>query len=174
MSKPIQQQKCTKCLTLKPLSDFYIRRKTKDGSVYKRRRECKTCEIQQAKLYAAQNGEKIKLRERKRMATPKGQFKKYQVAAKRFNKVFELTIEYFEKNSKSSCYYCGSLQSDALAMGVDRTNSKIGYVFDNCVPCCQKCNLAKFTYSPKEFIEHTRRIVKYQEGKNNGINTAIS
>ena len=35
--------------------------------------------------------------------------------------------------------------------GVDRIDSNQGYYWENCVPCCEKCNYAKHEMSVKEF-----------------------
>lgn len=156
-------KKCIYCKRTKPLPEFYERKETKTHKGY--RSTCKKCEIQQAKLYAEKNKDKIKKREHKRMTTPKGQFNKYRVSAKRFGKEFKLTIKFFEDNQGKVCFYCGQYKTDALSMGIDRIDSKIGYIPKNCVPCCKKCNLAKFTYSPQEFIEHINKIANYQRSK---------
>ena len=58
------------------------------------------------------------------------------------NKVrgFESSLERidFEVLLKTSCFYCGGIPS-----GLDRLDNKIGYHFDNCVPCCPVCNRIK-------------------------------
>ena len=82
------------------------------------------------------------------------------------------------------CHYCGSidirnvlnsptkrirrsftmsdedkLQYRLPVNGLDRVNSSIGYVFDNCVSCCGQCNIAKSDYTKEEFLAMARRIV---------------
>lgn len=155
---------CKNCKTFKSLSSFYLRKELRSQNIY--RSECKICEIQKAKLYIIKNPDRARITGRKRMATPKGQFNRYRDSARRFKKTFTLDLEYFEKNITLPCYYCGSKQTDAISMGIDRIDSKKGYSSENCVPCCKKCNLAKFTYSPKEFIGHIFKIANYQRGKN--------
>lgn len=53
---------------------------------------------------------------------------------------FESSVERidFEVLLKTSCFYCGGVPS-----GLDRLDNKIGYHFDNCVPCCPACNKIK-------------------------------
>jgi hypothetical protein len=53
-------------------------------------------------------------------------------------------------------------KSSFIANGIDRVNSNRGYVKNNCVPCCRPCNVAKLDRTQYEFIQHSRRIVNYQ------------
>jgi len=52
----------------------------------------------------------------------------------------------------SPCAYCGSM--DGKFNGIDRIDSKIGYVDYNCFPCCIKCNLAKSNYNMIEYLNN--------------------
>lgn len=73
---------------------------------------------------------------------------------------------------KSNCHYCGSKPSNIYNYvqkffkyefaynGVDRINSKLGYIYGNVLPCCKKCNLAKSDMEYNEFIEHIKLIYK--------------
>ncbi len=57
------------------------------------------------------------------------------------------------------CFYCGQSPDNDKSWGIDRLHNNIGYHYDNCVPCCRVCNLAKGTGSFEEFVEHTKKIV---------------
>ena len=59
---------------------------------------------------------------------------------------------------KKPCYYCGS---EIETVGIDRVDNKIGYEFDNCVPCCGLCNKMKNSYNSKKFVEHCKKISFY-------------
>jgi hypothetical protein len=71
---------------------------------------------------------------------------------------------------KSKCHYCGVLNSNKYIYkqpffthifyynGIDRINSKKGYIKGNVLPCCKKCNLAKSDMKYDEFIEHIKLI----------------
>ena len=82
-------------------------------------------------------------------------------AAKRGYK-FELTIEEFEKFTNEKCHYCGGYSSDYInnsrGNGIDRKNNNIGYIKENCVSCCYRCNFFKNKIGYKEFIEHINKI----------------
>ncbi len=73
---------------------------------------------------------------------------------------------------KRNCHYCGSKPSSVqnykqkyfsysfLYNGLDRIDSKKGYIKGNVLPCCRKCNLAKSDLTYQEFIEHISKIYK--------------
>jgi hypothetical protein len=62
-------------------------------------------------------------------------------AAKR-NKVWELSLELYEKLILNPCAYCfGPVHETCI--GLDRMDHRIGYVESNVVPCCKKCNFRK-------------------------------
>ena len=95
-------------------------------------------------------------------------FQWYKHFSQRRKKTFTLTIEEFLRITGSPCHYCGVRHSTAYPNynkkdgtpkyhgayqhnGIDRIDSAIGYVSDNCVPCCQQCNYAKNDSSVEEF-----------------------
>jgi len=76
--------------------------------------------------------------------------------------------EYLHKN----CYYCGKLPDNTFLcfrysekykqeikyQGIDRINSKKGYVKGNLRPCCIVCNHLKWDHSEDEFFESVKKI----------------
>lgn len=74
---------------------------------------------------------------------------------------------------KSNCHYCGTEPSNVMHYkqkyfsyyfyynGLDRVDSKKGYIIGNVVPCCKRCNLAKSDMGYQEFINHIDKIYKY-------------
>jgi hypothetical protein len=68
---------------------------------------------------------------------------------------FDLTVRQFASLIGRECVYCG-LKSNFN--GIDRVDSKIGYIIENCVPCCGTCNVMKMAQSVDEFIQRCRRI----------------
>lgn len=80
---------------------------------------------------------------------------------------FELTKERFRFLCSRPCRYCGispkSLRIGVIANGIDRVDSKFGYIEGNCVPCCKDCNLAKHDKSVPDFIIWLRRISAFQK-----------
>lgn len=66
---------------------------------------------------------------------------------------FDLSIEEFQEIINKNCYYCDSEPMQFLKKeqarhgivynGIDRKDNEIGYILENCVPCCKFCNFAK-------------------------------
>lgn len=90
------------------------------------------------------------------------------------NLEWKLTDSEFEKLIFSNCFYCGSkpkkYKSDNrfnktdnlfLRVGIDRKDSSKGYVFENCVPCCDICNRMKMQMSENTFLNRIEQIYNY-------------
>lgn len=101
---------------------------------------------------------------------------KYRVSAKKRSLDFFLSKEEFLDLTSSPCKYCGikPLQSvfnnktptPYVYNGVDRVDNKVGYIKENCVPCCYVCNLAKRSMSLAEFMAWIDRLVKFRTQQN--------
>ena len=77
-------------------------------------------------------------------------FKQYQKSAESRSLDFGIDFADFEMLIKSPCKYCGhSPESENSLNGVDRVDSKLGYIIDNVVSCCSTCNWAKQTTDVK-------------------------
>jgi len=98
----------------------------------------------------------------------------YASRAKRRGLCFELTRDVFLALTQRKCHYCHFLPSnkasgvvrktrktnakdDFTYNGIDRIDSKKGYITENCVPCCTKCNRAKYTMKYDEFLSFIER-----------------
>ena len=98
-------------------------------------------------------------------------------SAERRGLTFAITLEDFLRLSGSSCSYCGiewsvetcrtdkGMNGTYKRNGIDRQDSDIGYVLDNCVPCCWKCNRLKWEDSVEDLVAHAERIVAFQKFK---------
>ena len=71
---------------------------------------------------------------------------------------FELSIEQFEYVTKQNCYICGKENTEIHKNGIDRLDNDIGYILENCRPCCTECNFMKGIYSYDVFIEKLKLI----------------
>lgn len=68
-----------------------------------------------------------------------------------------------------NCFYCDKkpvLEDSGNGTlgeynGVDRVDNKIGYLEDNCVPCCRTCNYMKKNMDIASFIRKCTEIAKY-------------
>ena len=66
---------------------------------------------------------------------------------------FDLTIQQFLENTGKNCYICGKENIDIHKNGIDRMDSNIGYIIDNCMCCCGECNIMKKDYTYDELFE---------------------
>ena len=65
----------------------------------------------------------------------------FRHSAKKRGHVMDLSKEQIRQlYSYKKCYYCGE---ETSSRSIDRVNNSIGYVYDNCVMACLKCNLIK-------------------------------
>ena len=70
-----------------------------------------------------------------------------------------LSKEEFTNIQTQPCYLCGYKES---SVGIDRIDSKQGYIPDNVRPCCTICNKMKNDSSYEAFMGHIERIVAHQ------------
>lgn len=90
---------------------------------------------------------------------------------------FELTKDQFYDLTQQNCDYCGKppLQcrkarvkgklSSFIFNGIDRVDSSVGYIPDNCVPCCKVCNLMKMALGLEEFKAHIVKVYHHFASK---------
>lgn len=102
--------------------------------------------------------------------------RRYRSGAERRGYTFTLTREQCQGYFKSPCYYCGvdPKQSQVLMSyptytyyynGIDRLDNDLGYVEENCVPCCSFCNKAKSVHTLEEFENWIERLVQFNTVK---------
>lgn len=88
---------------------------------------------------------------------------RYRHSAKNKGLLFELTLDEFQKLTSSPCHYCGALPGRKITFnkkpyttytfnGIDRKDNTLGYVLDNCLPCCIDCNSCKGARAYTEFL----------------------
>lgn len=78
-------------------------------------------------------------------------YSRYKGRAVERGTLFELSKDEFRNLIVQSCYYCGKepslvakrSKSRFLYSGIDRVDSSRGYIVDNCVSCCIRCNRKK-------------------------------
>jgi hypothetical protein len=94
-------------------------------------------------------------------------YAKYKNNAKRKDNIFQLSLDQFVKIIHKPCAYCGGSANENgrkyghkvyYCNGIDRKDSKLGYIQENCVPCCSKCNYAKRDVPEQEFIDWVFRV----------------
>lgn len=95
----------------------------------------------------------------------------YRSGAKQRNIEWGLSEDEFKSFIKMDCYYCGekpsryqtvSYRDDyELVNGIDRIDSSKGYSVDNCVPCCNTCNLMKNILPKDIFLKKVYQIYNH-------------
>lgn len=93
-------------------------------------------------------------------------YKKIKAQSAKRGIQFELTIEQVCAIVRSPCNYCGIKYSSVTTQsnhrpykhnGIDRIDSSIGYLLNNCVAACRHCNFAKARMSVSQFKKWLRR-----------------
>ena len=86
----------------------------------------------------------------------------YRNNARRRGLEFNLSVSEFEHLTERECHYCGGFSSEwdtqSRGNGIDRKDSDRGYLEENCVPCCSKCNFVKNSMAYNDFINYIKRI----------------
>jgi len=101
----------------------------------------------------------------------------YKSNAKLHGREFSLTENEFRQIIEQPCFYCGKLpfrdrgdcgiRGHFRYNGIDRVDNSIGYISENCVPCCQHCNQSKLNYSLDEFRDWVKSVYKcFIQGEN--------
>ena len=163
-------KKCTKCKILKEESFFYKDSAKKDLLSS----ECKNCTDIRNNLYKINNKEKYSLQRKVYTKEHKEEkslydkqyrhkietrYKRCQFDSKRRNISFNLTFDQFVEITSNSCYYCKSFDERNFC-GIDRVDSNIGYVVQNCVACCKTCNYMKLELTVEQWMNHMKKVLE--------------
>lgn len=130
--------------------------------------------------FLAKKGNQWGLYENREIALLKVQYSHLKRRNKNMGFEDVIDFETFTSLSKGSCKYCGleyskeiedrlneSKKSKRLSdhilkcNGIDRVDSKKGYIKDNCVSCCKYCNVAKHTMTVDEFYKWIKKVYEY-------------
>lgn len=158
---------CNKCKKDKSNDDFY-------SYLYKGIKKldarCKDCKRIESRI----KYHKIPIEiNRKRWGnwrkTPTGLFHSYRKNARYGNVKFDLFQEIFQHCLEQPCYYCGSIPTKDKPHGLDKIDPKKGYVVDNIVVCCWKCNSMKGRLNINDFLSQCRIIDNFR-GKREDVN----
>lgn len=130
------------------------RNKIYTTTYYERNRE--KC-LKQAKAYQQAHKEKYRTSATNWRGSVAGRYSKCKRQASVRGLEFALSEIEFANLTSKKCSYC---EKDKLPNGIDRIDNNIGYVIDNCQPCCRMCNIMKSNYGHTQFLEHIRKIVQ--------------
>jgi hypothetical protein len=89
-------------------------------------------------------------------------YKEYISSAIKKGREIIIDFEIFKSLVTSACYYCNHI-SETETIGIDRVDNSKGYIKENCVPCCWKCNRMKHVYHPEFFLDKCKIMTKEKE-----------
>jgi hypothetical protein len=140
--------------------------KTKSVERFKKGRNiCKLCWRVRHRDYMRSAAQKIK--NRVRNYGWKARYVRCKRSAELRRIPFELTREQYQAICDLPCTYCGYETKDT-GHGLDRKDSKTGYVLENVVPACAMCNWAKnacFTYEEAFELGKAIRLIRQQRAQ---------
>lgn len=113
--------------------------------------------IENARNWTIEHKEKALHTRREYMKTPVGRLTSVKGSAKVRGIDYKLSDKDAIEMLSTNCAYCGNDKS----IGIDRIDSNIGYIKDNCVPCCSMCNYMKREYKQIDFINQCKKIAKF-------------
>lgn len=101
-------------------------------------------------------------------------FRGYVHSARKRKLEFKLSKIDFSSIVEQNCYYCNEkprvrkpeMNGGCVVNGIDRLDNTVGYIIENCVACCFKCNNAKSTLSQADFLELAEKIHKNTQKRN--------
>jgi hypothetical protein len=95
----------------------------------------------------------------------------YHMNAKNRGIDFLLSREEFRFLTQEKCFYCGigpeqkagteTSNGYYIYNGIDRVDNKIGYISENVVSCCKKCNFRKSDMTTEEFLSWVKLVYKH-------------
>ena len=88
-------------------------------------------------------------------------FNGYIHGAKQRGLLFRLSFDDFKRFITQQCFYCNN--EPTPFNGIDRIDNSKGYIKNNCVSCCIKCNKMKNTLSKKDFLDQCKKIVEQND-----------
>ena len=113
-----------------------------------------------AKQWRDRNPEKVATNNLNKINSVELQYGVYTRSARDKNLEFGLSLTDFTLLTEQSCYYCGTIQERGFN-GIDRLNSEVGYVTDNCVSACSMCNYMKGSLSVDAFLGRVEHILTF-------------
>ena len=86
------------------------------------------------------------------------------------NQINTLTEHQYYHLATSNCFYCDAIpnnfdksKSKGFYQGIDQIIARGGYIFENCLPCCYSCNMAKSNMPYEIFLEYLKKLQQYQK-----------
>lgn len=137
---------CKKCGLEKDLDCFLTDKKCKHGKTY----ECKDCAKERRIKSAGGKSEYDKARyartkkalDKLRQENPElYKLRSYKSNDKKKGLSTTIDIYFCKIEMNKPCVYCGHI--DNPCNGLDRIDNSIGHTKENCIPCCNLCNMTR-------------------------------
>lgn len=91
------------------------------------------------------------------VVSDKSKYRKF-ISYTKSNKIYNgLSQETYTELTNMNCYYCDKSLKESNGARLDRIDSNKGYILQNVVPCCKRCNVAKNDMTITEYIEWLHR-----------------
>lgn len=136
---------CSRCnKNLSVQKHFYVRVKLGRVSI---REHCKKCHVTLT----------LQTRSEKPASSIWSRYKK---SAKQRDLEFGITKQDVEAAIGQPCAYCGE---DSILMTLDRVENSVGYIPDNVVPCCIRCNIMKADMPKDAWLQLARHLREIRE-----------
>lgn len=114
-------------------------------------KRCTACSEKQA-IRESTRAPRIRNYKEERAKHPETHYNEYQRGATKRSLEFTLTFPIFQQLVQDKCYYCHH-KIDSEVNGIDRIDNSKGYTPDNCVTCCEMCNIMKGPYNQLYFLQ---------------------
>ena len=95
----------------------------------------------------------------------------YKRSARDRGLVFSISLSEFRTLTSQPCFYCGcppnklitnpSGSSKYLYNGIDRKDNTVGYLLENCIPCCHTHNMMRRDMSQEDFVAACRQVASH-------------
>lgn len=119
---------------------------------------CNTCSSNQAKQDEKRK-DRLRNYKEEKSKNIEGYYKEYITSATKKGREITIDFDIFTSLVTSECNYC-NYSSETETIGIDRVDNTRGYINENCVPCCWKCNRMKHIYNQEFFIEKCKIMIK--------------
>lgn len=113
--------------------------------------------VREIAIYNNLGGEELKVHCGVELTGKSSYYSTYKYSAVKRNINFDISKDFFNKITSNSCYICGKGQ----IVGIDRLDNNVGYVEENCRPCCSYCNYMKGSQTYNNFLKHVENINSY-------------
>lgn len=109
--------------------------------------------LSQREVYASEKGQSY---EQKRRLIAKSRWMRSKCNARKRNKEWTIDFELFKELISMPCAYCLESVANETGSSLDRKDNNKGYLIDNVITCCKRCNrIRSKSMSSEEFARQT-------------------